>query len=68
MDQTALVGIDITLGEETLNALEIAGIKVNVALWAWLRDHEDRRFVLASRQLDSEKPRQGYELVHAALN
>jgi hypothetical protein len=68
MDKTALVNIDVSLGEEVLKALDAARIETNVALWAWLSEYEDWRFVLASRTLDREGLRRGYEMVNRATD
>lgn len=68
MDQALLVSIDIPLGQEAIDALDAAGLTVNVALWAWLGEYEDWRLVLASRKLDKEGPRRRYELVNEATD
>jgi hypothetical protein len=68
MDKTALVNIDVSLGDEVVKALDAAGIETNVALWAWLSEYEDWRFVLASRTLDREGLRRGYEMVNRATD
>jgi hypothetical protein len=68
MAQALLVNIDIPLGWEVINALDAAGLNVNVALWAWLSEYEDWRLLLASRKLDKEDPRRRYLVVNAATD
>jgi hypothetical protein len=68
MDKTALVNIDVSLGQEVLEALDNAGIEVNVALWAWLSEYEDWRLVLASRRLDKEGLRQAHMMFGRATD
>jgi hypothetical protein len=38
-----------------------------VALWLYFIEHQDWRFVLASRRLDAAQPAAAYGLVHDAL-
>jgi hypothetical protein len=68
MDKTALVDIDVSLGDDVVKALDAAGIETNAALWAWLSEYEDWRFVLASRTLDRGGLRRGYEMVNRATD
>ncbi len=69
MAQALLVSVDIPLGREIIDALDAAGLTVNVALWAWLGSHEDWRLVLASRRLDKDRDRiEAYMAVHAAMD
>lgn len=67
MDQTALVTADFTSGLEFIRALDRSGLSISVALWLYSSEHEDWRFVLASRQLDLAGPSEAYGLVHDAL-
>jgi hypothetical protein len=68
MDQALLVTVDIPLGHEVISALETGGIKVNVALWAWLNEYEEWRLVIASRTLDKEGLLETYRLVNDATD
>ncbi len=68
MDKTALVNIDVSLGDEVVKALDAAGIETNAALWALLGEYDDWRFVIASRRLDREGLRRGYEMVNRATD
>jgi hypothetical protein len=48
-------------------ALDRAALQVTVAMWAYLADYEDWRFLLASRRLDAVKGPGAYRLVRDAL-
>ena len=67
MDKTTMVSIEISKGSELLDALDHAGIKLNVALWTFLSEYEDWRLVVSSRQLDSPDPRDAYRLLNDSL-
>ena len=66
MDKAVLVAPDFKAGLELVRALE-SRVPISVALWLYSSDHEDWRFVLASRQLDAAGPTEAYGLVHDAL-
>jgi hypothetical protein len=66
MGKTVLVGMDVEKGSKIVQILDDAGLHVKVALWAFLSDYEDWRFVLSSVKFDAE-PRRGYGLYHRAL-
>jgi hypothetical protein len=59
MDKTALVSIDLEIGSELLQALDRAGLRVQVALWANLAEYQDWRLILSARKLDSLGIREG---------
>src|SRR5271157_3191242 len=50
LDKAVMVSIDISRGAELLNALELAKLKISVALWAYLSEYEDWRLVVSARQ------------------
>ncbi len=50
-----------------MEALDRAGLKVSVAIWAVLPEYEDWRYVLAARSLDTGTPREAYRSVNQAL-
>jgi hypothetical protein len=52
MYQTSLVDFDLRKGERVVSALEQAGIRLTVVVWAHFSEYEDWRFVLASKDLD----------------
>ena len=58
MAKEAMVSIDISRAAEIVETLERANVKVNVALWMFLSEYEDWRFVVAARQFDSADPRE----------
>ena|SRR5579872_2414112 len=68
MAEALLVNIDIPVGWEVINALDAAGLDVNVALWAWLSAYEDWRLLIASRKLDKEELGRRYLVVNAATD
>lgn len=53
MYPTLLVDIDFKKGERVISALEGAGVRLNVAMWAHFSEYEDWRFVLASKDWDT---------------
>ena len=62
-----MVAADFTTGMELVQALDRFGLSISVALWLYSPEHEDWRFVLASRRLDTAEPSQAYGLVHDAF-
>src|ERR1700730_7488633 len=62
-----LVTIDLAKGTEWLKGLDDSGLGVLVALWVYLSEYEDWRFVLASRHLDALKGTKAYGAVHDAF-
>jgi hypothetical protein len=50
MDRATLVAFDIELGDTVVAALDRAGLKPNVAIWAVLEEYGDARLVLASKK------------------
>ena len=58
---------DFTTGYDLVRALDASALPISVALWLYSPDHEDWRFVLASRRLDAAEPSARYGLVHDAL-
>ena len=51
--KTILVGPDIEKGAKILQILDDAGLRVSVALWAFLPDYEDWRLILSGRKFDA---------------
>jgi hypothetical protein len=68
MAKTILVTADFTAGLEILQALDRSTLSISVALWLYSSEHEDWRFVLASRRLDAVELTKAYGLVHDALS
>ena len=68
MDKTALVSVDLEKGGEILRILDDAGLNVKVALWAYLPEYEDWRFIVASRKLDEVGEFRAYGLIRKALD
>lgn len=67
MDKKVLVEADFAAGVQLLEALDRSNLSVSVALWLYSAEHEDWRFVLASRRLDAAAPSEAYGLVHRAF-
>ncbi len=67
MDKAVLVTPEFTAGLEIVHALDKSALPISVALWLYTPEHEDWRFVLASRRLDAAEPSAAYGLVHDAL-
>lgn len=67
MAEKALVEADMGKSEKIVSALEAAGIRVAVALWAVLPEYGDWRLVLASKALDSLSLGDAYLRVNRTL-
>lgn len=66
MAHATLVGLDVDAGRIFLKALDEAGLKIDVALWAVLVDYDDPRLVLAGKQLDQVDPMKAIQAVNSA--
>jgi hypothetical protein len=66
--KTILVGPDIEKGGKILEILDDAGLKVSVALWAFLPDYEDWRLILSGRKFDAAGLKGPYRLFHETLD
>lgn len=68
MAKTVLVSPDIDKGAKILQILDDAGLKVTVALWAFLPEYEDWRLILSSRKFDAAGLKEAYGLLHDTLD
>ena len=68
MDSPALVSIDIQRGAEMLDALDRAGFRVKVALFAALSEYEDWRLILASSRFNNLRTTDAYGLLNETLD
>ena len=50
-----------------MRTLDQSALSISVALWLYLSDYADWRFVLSSRRLDAAGSSRAYGLVHDAL-
>ena len=66
--KTTLVSPDIEKGAKILQILDDAGMKVSVALWAFLPDYEAWRLILSARKFDSVGLKEAYGLFHDTLD
>ncbi len=61
------MSIDLEIGSELLQALDRAGLRVQVALWVNLAEYQDWRLILSTRKIDSLGIREGYRLLYESL-
>lgn len=67
MDQSALVSLELEQGTKIIEALDKAGLAVDVALWAFLDEYRDWRIIVSSRELDRIGPSGQYHAFIKAL-
>jgi hypothetical protein len=67
VDKATMVGLDISVGQDVVRALDDAGVKLSVAVWAQLPDYVDWRLVLAGPGFDAVGLEGWYRLLHNAL-
>jgi hypothetical protein len=68
MAKALLVKTELEAGAEIVEALDDAGLRVNVAVWATLSEYGGERLILASRDFDDASPRRAYSKVLDALH
>lgn len=68
MAKTILVGPDIEKGAKILQILDDAGLRVNVALWAYLPEYENWRLIFSGRKFDAAGLKGAYGLFHDTLD
>jgi hypothetical protein len=67
MDKTALVEKDIKDGETLIKALDKTDFQVHSALWFYLPESDEWRFIIASPLIDKEGPIKAYTYVRKEL-
>jgi hypothetical protein len=67
MDKTALVEIDMEGGERLLRALDEMGLDVHAALWFYLSDPDEWRFIVSLPLVDQEGHRKAYTVIQSEL-
>lgn len=67
MDKTALVEKNIEEGRRLLLALDRTGFRVSAALWFYVDEDEEWRFMVASPVIDEKGPRESYAFVQETL-
>jgi hypothetical protein len=67
MVKTALVEQDIEDGRKLIKALEQADLPVDAALWLYLPEPEEWRFMIASPLVDQKGSREVYAFVQSVL-
>lgn len=67
MDKTALVEVNIENGKKLVEALDKAHFKVYAALWFYLPDTDDWRFMIATPLFDEKGPKEAYTLIQSIL-
>jgi hypothetical protein len=68
MGKALLVNSELETGAEIVEALDEAGLNVNVAIWATLSEYGGERLILSSRRFDDESPIKAYGKVLEALH
>lgn len=68
MGKALLVKSELEAGAEIVEALDEAGLKVNVAIWATLSEYGGERLILSSNYFDDESPSKAYGKVLEALD
>jgi hypothetical protein len=67
MDKTTLVENDIEDGKKLIEALDNASFNVHSALWYYLSDSDQWRFIIASPLVDKKSPKEAYSLIQGIL-
>lgn len=67
MDKTALVEKNIEEGKRLLLALDSAGFQALAALWFYVAEDEEWRFMVASPVIDEQGPRKSYAFIQKTL-
>jgi hypothetical protein len=68
VDHATLVGFDIEIGDEIIAALDGAGLRPDVAIWAVLAEYGDARILLASRKFPQKTSLEAYGKILPVLN
>jgi hypothetical protein len=68
MAKTLLVNLDLDAGLDVLRALDVAEVRVKVALWAFLEEYEDWRLILASPKFDAVGILEGFGIIRKATD
>lgn len=67
MDKTALVERNIEDGRRLLEALDEADFQVSVALWLYVVEDEEWRFMVASPLVDQRGTKESYAFIQGVL-
>lgn len=67
MDKSTLVEKDINEGKELIEALDEAGISVQAALWIYLSESDEWRFMIAIPMIDEKGPKKTYTHIQSIL-
>lgn len=67
MDKTALVDKNMEEGKRLLVALDSAGFRVLAALWFYVAEDEEWRFMVASPMMDEKGPKESYASIQETL-
>src|ERR1039457_2145435 len=68
MGSATLVSFDIEIGDEVIAALDKAGLRPNIAIWAVFEQYGDARLLLASRKFPQETPSAAYREISPILD
>ena len=67
MDKSTLVNKALTEGKELIGALDEAGISVQAALWIYLSESDEWRFMIAIPMIDEKGPKKTYTYIQSIL-
>ncbi len=68
MDKTELVAGQIGAGALLINALEGSEFTVSAAMWFYLPENSEWRFIIASPYVDKNGPKKSYEFIQNILD
>lgn len=67
MDKTTLVEKDINEGKELIEAIDEASITLQAALWIYLSESDEWRFMIALPMIDQIGPKKTYTNIQSIL-
>jgi hypothetical protein len=67
MVKTSLVERDIQEGRKLVQSLDLAGLRINAALWLFIPESSEWRLTIATPLVDEKGPLHTYRRVHTAL-
>lgn len=67
MDKTTLVEKDINEGKELIEAIDEASITLQAALWIYLSESDEWRFMIALPMIDQIGPKKTYTYIQSIL-
>ena len=68
MDKSTLVDKDINEGKKLIEAIDEAGITLQAALWFYLSESDEWRFMIALPVIDQTGPKKTYKIIQSILS